>query len=299
MANSRAGAKVLSLSAALGLTMTCSTILTTLGALPAHAGDVTKAVQKYNAKDYQGALNEFKIVYAKDPKDSLCRYYMALCNQCLARIDEAKKDYKWVVDNGPKNLAAQAQAGLSQLEKVNVRTGGADSTPASAPGPTTTASAAATTKGGPDLIDRSKDAATTAASGKDAKGKDASGKGATGKDASGKSTAAGATKADSATKAAPAAAASSGAVDKVLNFYSDASRQSQLMEGPWGEVKEKYPKINFVKVNAGDPLCEKYGVTEFPTVIVLDKSGKALATQAGNQSADSMASTIDQCNQKK
>jgi thioredoxin-related protein len=71
------------------------------------------------------------------------------------------------------------------------------------------------------------------------------------------------------------------------------------MESSWDEIKPKYPKITFTKVNAGDALCEKYGVSEFPTIVVLDKSGKVLSTQPGTQSAESMATTIDTYNNKK
>jgi predicted Zn-dependent protease len=293
MAILRTGAKVISLTGALGLTVMCSTTLTSLTALttltistalPAHAaGNQNQAIQKYNAKDYQGALNEFKAVYAKEPKNSLCRYYMALCNQCLARVDEAKKDYQWVVDNGTGALKAQAQAGLAQLEKVTIRSGGSASMAATPAATTATTSKTADGgKAGTDLIERSKDPAA---------------KDAGGKDASGKSTASGGSKPGSTTPTKTAAAG--GNVAKVLNFFSDASRQSQLMEQSWEDTKAKYPKITFQKVNAGEALCDKYGITEFPTIIVLDKSGKALATQAGQQSAESMASTIDTCNDKK
>jgi hypothetical protein len=279
------GAKVLSLAAALSLTVVCSTTLTTVMSLPVQAaGDQNQAVQKYNAKDYQGALNEIKAVYAKDPKNSLCRYYMALCNQCLARVDEAKKDYKWVVDNGTPTLKAQAQTGLTQLERVHVSSSGGSSMTASKPAATATASDA--TKGGPDLIERSKDAA----------GKDKTGNDASAKDASGKGTAASGGKAGSPTSTKTATAASGPKVDKVINFFSENSRASQLMDQSWDEIKVKYPKITFQKVGAGDALCEKYGVSEFPTVIMLDKNGKQLATQAGQQSTESMATTIDTCN---
>jgi len=278
MALSGKTAKSLSLAAALGLTMTAASVLSVR---PAQAADsLSQAIQKYNAKDYQTALNEFKAVYSHDPKNSLCRYYMALCNQCLARVDEAKKDYKWVVDNGAPNLKANAQAGLAQLDKVNVRTGGSTMTASTTSSAATTAPATGG-KSGPDLIETSKDA-----NGKDmAKGtaKDAAGKDG-GKDA-GKS---GAT--------AGKAAASGEKVAKVINFYSDVSRTCQLMEPAWDEIKGKYPKISFQKVNAGDSLCEKFNVTEFPTVIVVDKNGKVLATQPGLQSAEAMATTIDSCN---
>ncbi|MBS1992086.1 MAG: thioredoxin family protein [Cyanobacteria bacterium SZAS LIN-3] len=232
--------------------------------------DLNGAVAKYNAKDYQGALNEFKALYARDPKNSLCRYYMAMCNQCLARVEEAKKDYQWVIDHGAANLKGNAQAGLAQLEKVGGRTGGSSTmTTTTTPAATSTAKADSG-KPSTDLIDR----------------------GPAGKD--GKTTT---TPPATTTATKPAEAGSN--VARVINFYSEASRGSQLMEPAWDEVKAKFPKITFVKVNTGDPLCEKYNISEFPSVVMLDKNGKALATQAGPQSTESMETTINTCNQKK
>ena len=79
----------------------------------------TTAKGKYEKKDYQGALNDFKALSAKYPTNALCHYYMALCNQCLTRVGEAKKEYQWVIDHDRSNLASQATAGLNQLGGVN------------------------------------------------------------------------------------------------------------------------------------------------------------------------------------
>lgn len=272
MAILRAGARVVSLTAALNIT---ALFLTSIGisASPALA-DQNSAIAKYNGKDYQGALNDFKAVVEKDPKNGFAWYYMALCNQCLARVDEAKKDYKWVVDNGPPNLKANAQAGLSQLEKVNSRTGGSASSASTSTASTAGTAPASGTTGGTgkmskDLIDRSASASKDA--GKEAKG-----------------------------SAAPAkTAAATSNIDKVIEFFSESARACQLTEPSWEEAKAKYPKLNFQKVNPGDPLCEKYGVSEYPTIIVLDKNGKALATQAGQQSTESICTAIDSCLSKK
>lgn len=79
----------------------------------------TVAKGKYEKKDYQGALNDFKALSAKYPTNVLCHYYMALCNQCLSRVGEAKKEYQWVIDNDRGSLANNATAGLNQLSGVN------------------------------------------------------------------------------------------------------------------------------------------------------------------------------------
>jgi protein-disulfide isomerase len=72
-----------------------------------------------------------------------------------------------------------------------------------------------------------------------------------------------------------------------------------LMEPAWEEVKTKFSKYTCQKVNAGDALCEKYNVSVFPTIIMLDKNGNQLGSQSGVQSADSIASAIDAANGKK
>jgi hypothetical protein len=77
------------------------------------------AKSKYEKKDYQGALNDFKVLSAKYPTNVLCHYYMALCNQCLSRVGEAKKEYQWVIANDRGNLSGQATAGLNQLSGLS------------------------------------------------------------------------------------------------------------------------------------------------------------------------------------
>ncbi|MBU6454308.1 MAG: thioredoxin family protein [Cyanobacteria bacterium REEB67] len=276
----KAGAAVKTQTAALtaALTSTASAamiLLLTGPVLQAQAApaDMNKATAKYTAKDYQGALNEFKAITAKEPANALAHYYMALCNQCLARVGEARSEYKWVSEHSSGALASQAQAGLAQLDKVNVRTGGSGSTSTST---TTTASAGtgtAESKPSNDLIDRS--------------GK---------KMEEGKDKAASAAK----TAAAPTKATAGGdKVAKIINFYGDNSRESILMEPAWEEVKNKFSKYTCQKVNAGDPLCDKYNVSVFPTIILLDKNGNQLSSQSGVQSFDSIVSTVDAANAKK
>ena len=85
------------------------------------------AKSKYEKKDYQGALNDFKALSAKYPTNVLCHYYMALCNQCLSRVSEAKKEYQWVIANDRGNLSSQATTGLNQLSGVNNGSGSGSS----------------------------------------------------------------------------------------------------------------------------------------------------------------------------
>jgi hypothetical protein len=240
-------------------------------AAPTAALEMKNATAKYTAKDYQGALNLFKAVVVKEPTNALAHYYLALCNQCLARVGEAKGEYKWVSEHSSGALAEQAKTGLAQLDKVNVRTGG-DSAGSSMPA-TATASASTKSDGkdaGPskDLIERS-----------GAKDKDATASGAA-----------------AATKGAPAAKADK--VSRIVNFYSENSRQSQTMEENWSEIKTKFTKYACQKVNAGDEMCTTYGVTEFPTILILDKAGHVLSTQSGVVTADQVATAVDSANKK-
>ncbi|MBP9093819.1 thioredoxin family protein [bacterium] len=90
------------------------------------------ARSKYEKKDYQGALNDFKVLSAKYPTNVLCHYYMALCNQCLSRVGEAKKEYQWVIANDRGNLSGQATAGLNQLSGLSGGSGSSGSATAGA-----------------------------------------------------------------------------------------------------------------------------------------------------------------------
>jgi thiol-disulfide isomerase/thioredoxin len=94
--------------------------------LPALAApdNFSAAKSKYEKKDYQGALNDFKALSAKYPNNALCHYYMALCNQCLARVAEAKREYQWVMDNDRGSLSRQAASGLNQLSGGKPSVGG-------------------------------------------------------------------------------------------------------------------------------------------------------------------------------
>lgn len=89
------------------------------------ASDVFSVAKgKYEKKDYQGALNDFKALSAKYPNNALCHYYMALCNQCLTRVSEAKREYQWVIDNDRGSLSRQAATGLNQLSGGKPSVGG-------------------------------------------------------------------------------------------------------------------------------------------------------------------------------
>lgn len=216
------------------------------------AADMQSGIKKYNAKDYQGALNDFKDVLKAKPNDGLCHYYMALCNQCLARIGEAKLHYQKVIDVGPASLKANAQAGLSQLDKVTVRYGGG-----------TSASTSSSASSAPVVV-------ASAAGAKDAK-------------------------ADAKTEGKPEAKKPN--VKRIIMFYSDSSPGSMSMEPTWDDAKQKYKDIEFTRLNVADPanaeMLSQYGVSSYPTTVVIDQAGKVLHNQAGAILGDAFSSMVD------
>lgn len=237
------------------------------------AADMQSGIKKYQAKQYQAALNDFKEVVKANPSDALCHYYMALCNQCLARIGEAKLEYKKVTEIGPANLKAQAQSGLSQLERVSVRTGGNTGSPAAASATDSTASGAAGSATGNSPV---------ATSGTNGAGTYSPAMAKGGKDP-GKDLA-------DAKKSLPA-------IKQIIMFYSDSSPGSASMQDTWDEAKVKYKTIEFTRLNVADnsnaEMVAKYSVNAYPTTVMIDQQGKAVLKQAGPMMGGAFSSTID------
>lgn len=235
--------------------------LLVLSAPGAFAGDMQAGIAKYNAKQYQAALNDFKDVAKASPKDGLCHYYMALCNQCLARVGEAKAEYEKVMQLGPENLKPNAQKGLDLLSKVTGRTGGVSGSPTAVASATGTAAASSGAAGTPAA-----GGATAADKAKEAKEKEA------------------------AKKELPN-------IKQVIMFYSESSPASISMESTWDDAKLKYKGIEFTRLNVADnsnaELMNKYGVSNYPTTVVLDQSGKVLHNQVGPIIGDSFSSMMD------
>lgn len=231
----------------------------------AQAADMQTAVKKYNAKQYQAALNDFKELSRAKPSEGLYHYYLALCNQCLARVGEAKLEYQKVIDSGHPSLRANAQAGLSQLEKVSVRTGGGG---AAAP-------AASTANDVSPVVTSAKQDPKdpVLAKGKDKKDELAEAK-----------------------KKLPA-------IKQIIMFYSDSSSGSAAMEATWDEAKLKYKDIEFTRLNVADnanaEMVAKYGVNAYPTTVMIDQAGKAVHNQAGAVIGEAFGSTIDSYLKKK
>jgi thiol-disulfide isomerase/thioredoxin len=113
-----------------------------------HAADAfSTAKQKYDSKDYQGALNDFKALAAKYPTNGLCHYYLALCNQCLSRTAEAKREYQWVIANDRTSLKQKAEVGFNQLNGVNTGSGSGSSSSGAASSSSASSSSVASNTG--------------------------------------------------------------------------------------------------------------------------------------------------------
>lgn len=251
---------------------------------PALADAFGDGVKKYNAKDYQGALNLFKQVAAGQPRNALCHYYLALCNQCLARVDEAKKEYKLATESPDPSLRSMAQTGLSQLDRVKIGpvsaiTGGSGNSLVSLEVP---AGGAGKGKDGKDGKD----------GGKDGKAKDS------GKAESGSSSGSGGT--------AAAKGGSAGGVKTIYYFYTNWSRTAKIMDPTIDNAKAQYPKINFKRIDIEAPenqqLLQTYGVTgngNDPTTVMVDGNGKIVNSYTGCVEGSGFTSMIDEANAKK
>jgi hypothetical protein len=86
-----------------------------------------QCVQEYNNGRHAQALSEFKKYEASYPNNSLVHYYIALCEQALNHLPQAKAEYQWVAQNGDAKLKAQAAAGLAQLSNVSTSSGSSSS----------------------------------------------------------------------------------------------------------------------------------------------------------------------------
>lgn len=87
------------------------------------------AVADYNGGHYASAVGKFEAVEASYPSNALVHYYMALSQQAVGHINQAKAEYQWVIQSRDPKLAPQAATGLAQL--AGVRTTGSGGSSAS------------------------------------------------------------------------------------------------------------------------------------------------------------------------
>ncbi len=86
-----------------------------------------QAMADYSNGKYALALSEFQAFKVSYPNNALVHYYVALCQQALGRIDQAKLEYKWVLDSRDANLSAKAATGLAQLSSARLTGSGGSS----------------------------------------------------------------------------------------------------------------------------------------------------------------------------
>jgi len=105
-----------------------------------------EAVADYNAGQYAKALGKLEAVKAAYPTNALVHYYMALCQQAVGHLGQAKVEYQWVISSRDPKLAPMAMTGLSQLS--GARTTGGGSSGGSSVGSSGSSSMASSSGGG-------------------------------------------------------------------------------------------------------------------------------------------------------
>lgn len=102
-----------------------------IGTANAGPASFQQAVADYQAKRYQAALEKFKVISASYPNNALCHYYLAMTQQALGHIEQAKQEYQLSVQYGDARLKQLGQQGLSILggAKTQIAYGGGGSSP--------------------------------------------------------------------------------------------------------------------------------------------------------------------------
>lgn len=88
-----------------------------------------QAVGDYQAKRYQAALEKFKTISSSYPNNALCHYYLAMTQQALGHIEQAKQEYQLSIQYGDARLKQLGQQGLAILggAKTQIAYGGGGS----------------------------------------------------------------------------------------------------------------------------------------------------------------------------
>jgi tetratricopeptide (TPR) repeat protein len=96
-----------------------------LGVFSAHAQagpSFQEGVAQYNSGKYAQAVSTLQVVKASYPNNAWVHYYLAMSEQAIGHIEQAKAEYQWVISSRDPKLAPQATVGLAQLS--NARTTG-------------------------------------------------------------------------------------------------------------------------------------------------------------------------------
>src|SRR5271163_4365483 len=58
-----------------------------------------EAVAQYNSGKYAQAVSSLEVVKASYPNNALVHYYMALSQQAIGHLTQAKEEYQWVISS--------------------------------------------------------------------------------------------------------------------------------------------------------------------------------------------------------
>ncbi len=99
-----------------------------------------------------------------------------------------------------------------------------------------------------------------------------------------------------ATQSSSGANTAVGSVKTVLDFYTTWCGPCKQMEPTFEEAKSKFRGVTFKRLDAEQPdnkaLVQKYQVAGYPTIVLLDGSGKQIYNQAGSMIGDEFFNLI-------
>jgi thiol-disulfide isomerase/thioredoxin len=85
----------------------------------AQGASFPEAVETFNTGNYPQAADMFVQVLRATPQDPLAHYYLGVSWHCLGRVPEAMAEYKWVASNSQDpELVKRVQMGMQVLSRV-------------------------------------------------------------------------------------------------------------------------------------------------------------------------------------
>ncbi|MBX9938439.1 MAG: hypothetical protein K2Y32_04270 [Candidatus Obscuribacterales bacterium] len=90
-----------------------------------HMAQMNEAMQLYQSKNYNQALDRFKAITQSYPRLAMAHYYLALCHQAVGHISQAQGEYQLVMQLDRGQLYSYAAAGVRQLSNARGPSGGA------------------------------------------------------------------------------------------------------------------------------------------------------------------------------
>ncbi|MCA0315949.1 MAG: hypothetical protein LCH63_19170 [Candidatus Melainabacteria bacterium] len=89
---------------------------------------MSEAMQLYQSKNYNQALERFKAITQANPRLAMGHYYLALCHQAVGHISQAQAEYQLVMQLDRGQLYNYAAAGLRQLGSARGMSGSGGNT---------------------------------------------------------------------------------------------------------------------------------------------------------------------------